>query len=93
MYRCFITSQSNYVEHLWLAVLSMSSTGKVMSLSGKGFEINMSFPAMWALGIPSPSRPLPSFSLYFLPPFHSVEYSSRNTHISSSIDYVVRVSD
>ena len=65
-----------------------------MSLFGEGFETNnfKSFPAMWALGIPPPSRPLPSLSLYFLPSYYSVAYSSGNTHISS-IDYVVCVSD
>ena len=39
---------------------SVSCTGKVMSLFGKGF---VGFPAIWALGIPRQSRPLPSFSL------------------------------
>ena len=29
----------SHVEHLWSVVLSMSSTGKVMSLSGKGSEL------------------------------------------------------
>ena len=54
IYRRFITSQSNHIQRLWLAVLSVSSTGKVMSLSDKGFETNIRvFPAMWALGIPS----------------------------------------
>ena len=100
MYKCFITSQSNHIERLWLAVLSvsstgkvMSSTGKVMSLFGKGFETDIRvFPPCGHLAFhPQAGRFLPS--LYFLPSYHSVEYSSGNTHISSSIDCVVCVSD